>query len=146
MATSLAYEINTANGADLEPLTFRKSVWVLNRYVALLLEDNLVPFNVWTPLYREMCVEGFLPLCTPLIDYLRFQLLVNMPLNRSKGKYVRRKSSAISQITKIPSYVGIGIIHVEINAKIGSNHGFIKSQPHAPTTAPFLLCLLSNKN
>ena len=25
--------------------------------------------------------------------------------NRSKGKYVHRKSSAISQLTKIPSYV-----------------------------------------
>ena len=70
---------------------------------------------------------------------------VTSNLNRSKGKYVRRKSSAISQLTKIPSYVGTGNIHVEINAKIGSNHGLIQSQPHAPPTAPFLLCLLSNK-
>ena len=88
----------------------------------------------------------FIPILHWNMDLPKFLDWILSHINRIKGKYFRRKSSAISQLTKIPSYVGIGIIHVEINSKIGSNHGLILSQPHVPPTAPFLLCLLSNKN
>ena len=56
-------------------------MWVTNRYSDLLLKENLTLFKIWTRIYGEMRAKGLLPLFTPLIDYLCFQLLVNVPLN-----------------------------------------------------------------
>ena len=56
-------------------------MWVPNRYSALLLEQNITPVNSWTQLYGSISSEGLLQFCTTLINYLRFQLLVNVPLN-----------------------------------------------------------------
>ena len=56
-------------------------MWFPNYYEALLLKENLTPVNVWTKLYGEMCTTGLLIFCTTLVNYLRFQLLGNVPLN-----------------------------------------------------------------
>ena len=80
-ATSLTYNINTSNMANLEALTVWKGMWVLNCYEALLLKENLTPVNVWTRLYGAMCTKGLLLFCATLVNYLRFQLLGNVPLN-----------------------------------------------------------------
>ena len=67
--------------ANLEPLTVRKLMWVLNCYEALLLEENLTPVNVWTRLYREMRTKGLFLFYTTLVNYLRLQILGDVSLN-----------------------------------------------------------------
>ena len=56
-------------------------MWVPNRYAALLPKENLTSVNVCTQLYVEMHANGVFQLCSTLIDYLRFQILRNAPLN-----------------------------------------------------------------
>ena len=67
--------VDDANVDDLVMVTTRKGMWIPNKYAALCLEDGLSPVAVWNRVYPALLHDGVTTVCSPLVQYLQYQLL-----------------------------------------------------------------------
>ena len=59
---------------EAELITTRRGMWIPNRYAALCLEEELSPVDVWNRVYGAMLQNGHTMVCSPLVQYLQYQL------------------------------------------------------------------------
>ena len=60
---------------DLELIVTGRGMWIPNSYAALCLEHGLSPVDVWKRVYGAILQDGHGTGCSPLIEFLQYQML-----------------------------------------------------------------------
>ena len=67
--------------SDHDLVSTSRGMWIPNSYAALCLGEGLSPAEVWRRIYPMMLQNGHLACCSPLLEYLRYQILGTHPSN-----------------------------------------------------------------
>ena len=109
--------VDDANVDDLVLIETQKGMWIPNKYTALCLEDGLSPVAVWNRVYPALLQDGLTAVCTPLVQYLQYQLLGMATLNdalyanqdllqpRATSEFLRHRANVLSHLS-IPTSAG----------------------------------------
>ena len=103
------------NLEDLKMVSTRRAMWIPNLYASLCLEDGLTPVDVWNRVYGNILTNGHAAVCSPLVQFLQYQLLGSHASNtaiftaqelvqpRVTSEFLRHRSSILSHLLPSPS-------------------------------------------
>ncbi len=67
--------VTNADFADHDLVSTSRGMWIPNSYASLCLGEGLSPAEVWRRVYPQMLQNGHLTCCSPLLEFLRYQIL-----------------------------------------------------------------------
>ena len=103
--------VDDTNVDDLMLVETRKGMWIPNKYVALCLEDRLSPVAVWNRVYTALLQDGLAAVCSPLVQFLQYQLLGTATSNdalytnqdllqpQATTKFLRHRANVLSHLS-----------------------------------------------
>ena len=86
-------------------------MWIPNKHAALCLEDGLSPVAVWNRVYPALLQDGLTAVCSPLVQYLQYQLLGTATANDAlytnrdllqpqvTSEFLRHRASLLSHLS-----------------------------------------------
>jgi hypothetical protein len=67
--------VTEADVSDHDLVSTSRGMWIPNSYASLCLGEGLSPAEVWRRVYPQMLQNGHLTCCSPLLEFLRYQIL-----------------------------------------------------------------------